>query len=138
MYIYNLYIYNLNDIYSLFRDSLSRLAAELCSPRAALFAPVEAHAAGGAGADGGGHTETWAPDPRCADWGGYRFVGRVMAACARSAAAGGAGKEALAVNLPGLVWRRLGGAPTAWEDFAAMDPAQAALYDQALYIYIYI
>jgi hypothetical protein len=119
------------DAGGLFRDSLSRLAAELCSGRSDLFVPIETRGGGGGG--GGGATETWAPNPLCAAAERYRFVGRVMAACARSSRpTSGGSRETLAVNLPGLVWRRLADLPVAWADFAAMDPAQAALYDQVM------
>mmetsp|Transcript_19272 Transcript_19272/g.53459 ORF Transcript_19272/g.53459 Transcript_19272/m.53459 type:complete len:348 (-) Transcript_19272:72-1115(-) len=121
------------DAGGLFRDSISRLAEELCSPRQNLFVAIVE--SGGESADRQAG-ETWAPNPECTDWPRFEFLGHIMAACVRSWSAeeggvsGSSSPEALAVTLAGLVWRRLVGRPVTWGDYAAMDPAKAARYEE--------
>jgi E3 ubiquitin-protein ligase HECTD3 len=84
-----------------FRDTVSSIGQDLMSERTPLFRP-----AGAAG--------FFVPNPLCANFEMYKFVGRLMAGCILS-------EERLVVSLPSYIWKKLARVPVTLADYYDID-----------------
>ncbi len=108
-----------------FRDSLSDMAEELCpsTPDSPVALPLFLRSPNQSQDSSNAYRDTYIPNPNCAQFDWYRFVGQLMGAMFRS-------QESLVLSLPQFVWKELVGEIVTWErDFVSVDSAEVKLVD---------